>query len=184
MAETRREFSKRKQKVFRKSILIPGIPVIIFAIIIFFNNRDYFSIGHNSSSDISKKPDQPQMVNQISAESKKNDSINQDQDSFKKPFVSQKIPVSDCVISNRPDIRLNLVIEIIYENREMSSEILIRKNDIQTMVKSVLIEKELGEIKKELLRKELIEAINSIFGMNVLTDINFRSFQIEKVESI
>ena len=169
----------------RKILYIPGIAAIVFAIIIFLNNRDYFS--KSFLSETTGKSDQLPKLNVSLEESFNNDFMNSGEsdlkDSVEKLVFFQKIKVSDCIISNRPDIRLNLELEIWYENQKMGPEIIIRKNDIQTMVKNVLRVKELGEIKKEQLRKELIEAINSIFEMDILTEIKFRSFHIEKAES-
>ncbi|NLW32366.1 MAG: hypothetical protein GXY77_13025 [Fibrobacter sp.] len=169
----------------RKILYIQGIAAIVFAIIIFLNNRDYFSDVFLSEK--TGKSDQLPKLNLSLEESFNNDFMNSGEsdlkDSVENPIFFQKIKVSDCIISNRPDIRLNLEFEMWYENQIMGPEIIIRKNDIQTIVKNVLRVKELGEIKKEQLRKELIETINSIFEMDILTEIKFRSFHIEKAES-
>lgn len=114
---------------------------------------------------------------------KKSESTKETHENFaQKAAFSQEIKVFDCVIVSRPDIRLNIELEVICKNQKAETEILVRKNDIQTIVRSVLKNKELGDIKKGSLQEELVKAINGIFDMDLLAEVEFRSFHIEKVK--
>ncbi|MCX7726778.1 MAG: hypothetical protein N2053_08000 [Chitinispirillaceae bacterium] len=84
-------------------------------------------------------------------------------------------------ISNRKDIVLNLSLELFFEDIDMKKEILLKREEIKIMVMKELKEKELSEIKPDLLESQLPSSINSIFDKNVIRKVKIKTIDIEKV---
>ena len=86
-----------------------------------------------------------------------------------------------CEVSDRTDIRLKISIALFFSDEKMRQEILIRRNEIKIIIKSIISSKVMGLVKKDTIEPELKKAVNGMFSREVLTDIVLKDIQIEKV---
>jgi hypothetical protein len=61
-------------------------------------------------------------------------------------------------------------------------EILLKRENLKVMVQKVIADKTLDELIVDSLRIETKKAMNKLLGKNIITDVEFRDFRIDKVK--
>lgn len=82
---------------------------------------------------------------------------------------------------SRPSILLSLSLAF-PENRELESEILVKRDNLKIMVQKTLASKSLDDMVKDSLRKDIKSALNPLLENGAITDVEFKEFRIDKVE--
>ena len=175
---------ERSQRRFLRRVqvaLCAGIPLLVVAGIIYINNRD---VLRDSTADSTKPEKKSESVVQIADTGMMHKNAEPVAVQVKKvhPLSIQLPPVS-CRVSDRGDLRILIALEVFYDDGDMTQEILLRQKEMNVMVQRVFANRVLADIRKERTTNEILDAINSIFDRKTLNSIQFRKFQIEKVET-
>ena len=96
---------------------------------------------------------------------------------------SVELPPFPCSIENRKDIVISLSLELFYKDSSFRDAILFRRNELKVMVMRVIRKKVLPEMKINVLEKELLKEVNSVFDRQTISKVKIRNIKIEKVSA-
>lgn len=96
---------------------------------------------------------------------------------------SVRISGIDIIPEDRKDVIIELTLELFFEDVDLCSEILLRREEIRVISRNILRNRSLNEIKKKLIEPELRDAISLIFDNKNLNDVKILRLQIEKVRT-
>lgn len=194
MAQTNWDASN---KAFRKRLKISlsvVIPLILVSGIIFYNNRDVVLVSDKPLADEKKTLDSSlvQQKQQLDTVSRKDDargkraaSAGSEEmiSSAKNSIDSVRVSGIEFSPEDRPDLLLKVTLKILFTDKKMHSEIMLRRDEIRVIARKRLAARPFRTIKKEIIEPELYSALKDIFDNKNLDDVDVVGLQIEKVQT-
>ena len=99
-----------------------------------------------------------------------------------RPAPSVLIPDIKCALSDRGALKVVLSLELFIADDSYKREILVKRENLKVMVQKVIAGKTLDELIVDSLRSETKASMNELLGKNMITDVGFRNFRIDKVK--
>ena len=97
-------------------------------------------------------------------------------------IYSVMLPDIRCALRDRQTLKVALSLELIMADESFKREILLKRENLKVMVQKVIADKTLDELIVDSLRIETKKAMNKLLGKNIITDVEFRDFRIDKVK--
>ena len=94
---------------------------------------------------------------------------------------SVMIPDIKCALSDHGAFKVVLSLELFIADDSNKREILLKRENLKVMVQKVLAVKTLDELIVDSLRLETKAAMNAFLEKNMIIDVEFRNFRIDKV---
>jgi flagellar basal body-associated protein FliL len=97
-------------------------------------------------------------------------------------IYSVMLPDIRCALRDRQTLKVALSLELIMADGSFKREILLKRENLKVMVQKVIADKTLDELIVDSLRIETKKAMNKLLGKNIISDVEFRDFRIDKVK--
>jgi hypothetical protein len=96
--------------------------------------------------------------------------------------TSVLLPDIQCAVRDRGALKVVLSLELFMADDSFKREILLKRENLKVMVQKVLSAKTLDEMVVDSLRSQTKTAMNKLLEKNIITDVEFRDFRIDKVK--
>ena len=175
----------RKKNSCRNALIVLLIVVASASFIFIRNNRELlFSKQERISRVIvDPPPSKPAVANLPVGPSAKATPIIKSVESMA-GGTTDSVTISDfaCRVREKGALRIVLSLKLVFSSAGLKREVLLKREDLKVMVRKIIAAKSINELNIDSLRDQTKRAMNRILEKTVITDVEFRNFNIEKVQ--
>jgi len=85
-----------------------------------------------------------------------------------------------CRLADRPDLNINLTVELFYNSRALRQEVSQKQVILEKVAQQVISDIEFGAVQSTMLRARLLNAFNSVLETGKLWKVDIKNFAIDK----
>lgn len=99
-----------------------------------------------------------------------------------KTVTSVLLPGIQCTLRDRGALKVVISLELFLADTAFKREVLLKRENLKVMVQKVVASKTVEELVVDSLRSETKTTMNKLLEKNIIEDIEFRDFRIDKVK--